>query len=73
LSVSAEFILGVGIAMIGALISAVVWAGRLYIREAFKRNDDEHESIKTTVGGVARRVDHIIRHHEGMPPYREEP
>lgn len=71
MNVSAEFVLGAMLTVIGSLIGAFVWLARAYLHGAFSRNDAEHAEINATVAGVGRRVDHIIKHHDAMPAYTE--
>ena len=73
------------IGAVALLVAAVAWLVRSWISTGFNRNDREHgelrEEIKFTrdtvhetrehLAGVKGRLDHVIHHHENMPPYEE--
>lgn len=70
-----DFLIGLSGTMVLAFAALFWWI----LRDAWDRNEREHVDLKlglkevaTEVKDVSRRVDHIILHHERMPPYERD-
>lgn len=56
--------------IIGALFSMMVGGLVAWIRDGFRHNREDHRLLFRLIRGISSRVDHVIHHHDGIPPYR---